>query len=126
MRPPQFFGICLVTLCLLIAFPAWAAYRSSAVQRRMVARSIQPETVHIRSLAGEGRLRVLEQNYKYDLLNPQKLLESERKHQDVEGSKQFIGEDQIDHTQRDERRKGEGRVRHPRALVLTQRLRVRP
>jgi len=30
-----------------------------------VARSIQPETVHIRSLAGEDRLRVLEQSYKY-------------------------------------------------------------
>lgn len=40
-----------------------------------VASSIQPETVHIRSLAGDGRLSVLEQNYQYDLLNPQKLLE---------------------------------------------------
>lgn len=39
-----------------------------------VASSIQPETVHIRSLGGD-RLSVLEQNYRYDLLNPQKLLE---------------------------------------------------
>lgn len=39
-----------------------------------VASSIQPETVHIRSLGGD-RLSVLEQNYQYDLLNPQKLLE---------------------------------------------------
>jgi hypothetical protein len=39
-----------------------------------VAAQIQPETVHIRPLNGSG-LRVLEQNYQYDLLNPQKLLE---------------------------------------------------
>jgi hypothetical protein len=39
-----------------------------------VASSIQPETVHLRSLGGE-RLTVLEQNYQYDLLSPQKLLE---------------------------------------------------
>ena len=39
-----------------------------------VASGIQPETVHIRPLDGDG-LRVLEQNYQYDLLNPQKLLE---------------------------------------------------
>ena len=39
-----------------------------------VASLIQPETVHIRSLDGGG-LSVLEQNYRYDLLNPQKLLE---------------------------------------------------
>lgn len=40
-----------------------------------VAANIQPETVHIASLAGVNTLRVLEQNYQYDLLNPQKLLE---------------------------------------------------
>lgn len=39
-----------------------------------VASGIQPETVHIRPL-GRGPLRVLEQNYQYDLLSPQKLLE---------------------------------------------------
>jgi len=39
-----------------------------------VAAGIQPETVHIRPLGGPG-LRVLEQNYQYDLLSPEKLLE---------------------------------------------------
>ena len=38
-----------------------------------VASTIQPETVHLRAL--DGRLEVLEQNYRYDLLSPQKLLE---------------------------------------------------
>jgi hypothetical protein len=42
---------------------------------RDVAAQIQPETVHIRSVGRAGALRVLEQNYQYDLLNPQKLLE---------------------------------------------------
>ena len=40
-----------------------------------VASAIQTETVHIRSLTGGQPLKVLEQNYQYDLLNPQKLLE---------------------------------------------------
>lgn len=39
-----------------------------------VASTIQPETVHITSLSGRP-LAVLEQNYRYDLLSPQKLLE---------------------------------------------------
>ena len=39
-----------------------------------VASGIQPETVHVLPLRGEG-FRLLEQNYQYDLLNPQKLLE---------------------------------------------------
>ncbi|KPJ75179.1 MAG: hypothetical protein AMS19_14270, partial [Gemmatimonas sp. SG8_23] len=39
-----------------------------------VASGIQPETVHVLPLGGGG-LRVLEQNYQFDLLNPQKLLE---------------------------------------------------
>ncbi len=39
-----------------------------------VASGIQPETVHIRPLGGGG-LQVLEQNYQFDLLSPQKLLE---------------------------------------------------
>jgi len=38
-----------------------------------VASAIQTETVHVRPLG--GRFRVLEQNYRYDLLSPQKLLE---------------------------------------------------
>jgi hypothetical protein len=43
------------------------------MEYRDVAQHVQPETVHVRPLA--GGLRVLEQNYQYDLLNPQKLLE---------------------------------------------------
>ena len=39
-----------------------------------VASTIQPETVHIRPVGGR-ELQVLEQNYQYDLLSPQKLLE---------------------------------------------------
>jgi hypothetical protein len=39
-----------------------------------VASGIQPETVHIRPVGGRG-LTILEQNYQFDLLNPQKLLE---------------------------------------------------
>jgi hypothetical protein len=40
-----------------------------------VAAHIQPETVHIKSLDGAQSLGVLEQNYRYDLLTPEKLLE---------------------------------------------------
>jgi len=40
-----------------------------------VSANIQPETVHIRSLGNESALSVLEQNYRYDLLTPEKLLE---------------------------------------------------
>lgn len=47
----------------------------AALEFRDVAAQIQPETVHIRAFGREGSLRVLEQNYQYDLLNPQKLLE---------------------------------------------------
>jgi hypothetical protein len=39
-----------------------------------VASGIQPETVHIRPIGGNG-IQVLEQNYQYDLLSPEKLLE---------------------------------------------------
>lgn len=39
-----------------------------------VASGIQPETVHIRPLGGPG-LEILEQNYQFDLLSPEKLLE---------------------------------------------------
>ena len=39
-----------------------------------IAATINPATVHFRSLTQPGRLRVLEQNYEYDLLEPQKLL----------------------------------------------------
>jgi hypothetical protein len=45
-----------------------------ALELRDVASQIQPETVAIKSLGG-ARLDVLEQNYRFDLLTPQKLLE---------------------------------------------------
>ena len=40
-----------------------------------IAASINPATVHFRSLSQPGQLSVLEQNYEYDLLEPQKLLQ---------------------------------------------------
>jgi len=40
-----------------------------------VAATIDPATVHFRSLTDPARLSVVEQNYEYDLLNPQKLLQ---------------------------------------------------
>jgi hypothetical protein len=40
-----------------------------------VAAQIDPTTVHLRSLTDASGLRILEQNYEYDLLNPQKLLD---------------------------------------------------
>jgi hypothetical protein len=40
-----------------------------------VASQIIPTSVHIKSLVNADSLRVLEQNYEYDLLNPQKLMD---------------------------------------------------
>jgi len=40
-----------------------------------VTAQIRPETVHLASLTAPASLRILEQNYKYDLLNPAKLLD---------------------------------------------------
>jgi len=40
-----------------------------------VAAKIMPQTVHIKSLTDPSLLEVIEQNYEYDLLTPQKLLE---------------------------------------------------
>ncbi len=40
-----------------------------------VTAQIQPETVHLGSLTAPTALRILEQNYQYDLLNPAKLLD---------------------------------------------------
>src|SRR5574341_672094 len=40
-----------------------------------VASQIIPTSVHIKSLIDPGSLGILEQNYEYDLLNPQKLLD---------------------------------------------------
>ncbi len=39
-----------------------------------IAATVNPATVHLRSMSQPGRLPVLEQNYEYDLLDPQKLL----------------------------------------------------
>src|SRR5258706_9700751 len=39
-----------------------------------VTAQIRPETVHLSSLTAPASLRILEQNYQYDLLNPAKLL----------------------------------------------------
>jgi hypothetical protein len=46
-----------------------------SLEYRDVSAHIQPETVHIKSLDGDDVLTVMEQNYRYDLLSPQKLLE---------------------------------------------------
>jgi len=40
-----------------------------------VASQINPTTLHLKSLSDPEGLRILEQNYEYDLMNPQKLLE---------------------------------------------------
>src|SRR5688500_17572758 len=40
-----------------------------------VTAQIRPETVHLASLTAADSLRILEQNYQYDLLNPGKLLD---------------------------------------------------
>jgi hypothetical protein len=40
-----------------------------------VAATINPATVHFRSLTDADKLNVIEQNYEYDLLDPQKLLQ---------------------------------------------------
>jgi hypothetical protein len=46
-----------------------------ALELRDVSAGIRPETVHIRPLGDPNSFRVLEQNFRYDLLGPQKLLE---------------------------------------------------
>ncbi len=40
-----------------------------------VAQQIKPETVSIRSLSNPGAIRILEQNYEFDLISPSKLME---------------------------------------------------
>src|SRR5881396_2191707 len=40
-----------------------------------VAAQIDPTTVHLKSLTDPAGLRILEQNYEYDLLSSQKLME---------------------------------------------------
>lgn len=46
-----------------------------ALEYRDVAEHVQPETVHLKSLTADDALSVFEQNYRFDLLTPQKLLE---------------------------------------------------
>ena len=40
-----------------------------------VAEQVRPETVSLKSLSAPGKLRILEQNYEFDLMSPNKLLE---------------------------------------------------
>jgi hypothetical protein len=40
-----------------------------------VAEQIKPETVSLRSLSDPGKLSILEQNYEFDLISPEKLME---------------------------------------------------
>ncbi|MGD0964650.1 MAG: DUF4139 domain-containing protein [Candidatus Acidiferrales bacterium] len=47
----------------------------AALRFEDVAASINPATVHFRSLTVPSELNVIEQNYEYDLLDPQKLLQ---------------------------------------------------
>jgi len=46
-----------------------------SLEYRDVSARVQPETVVIKTLDASGGLRVLEQNYRYDILTPEKLLE---------------------------------------------------
>jgi hypothetical protein len=48
---------------------------SSALAFRDVSARIRPETALLRSISAPGALRVQEQNFDFDLLTPQKLLE---------------------------------------------------
>ncbi|CAN5150934.1 DUF4139 domain-containing protein [soil metagenome] len=68
----QNFG--LVREIRTIDLPAGAGARS-LLEFRDVSERIQTQTVSIKSLTPGAQLRVLEQNYRYDLLSPQKLLE---------------------------------------------------
>src|ERR1700676_2269565 len=49
--------------------------RESLLRFMDIAASINPATVHFRSLTEPAKLSVLEQNYEYDLLDPNKLLQ---------------------------------------------------
>ncbi len=40
-----------------------------------VAEQIRPETVSLRSVSSPGSIRIVEQNYEYDLMSPEKLME---------------------------------------------------
>jgi len=50
------------------------AHGSSDLRFMDIAATVNPATVHFRSLSEPSRVSVLEQNYEYDLLEPEKLL----------------------------------------------------
>jgi hypothetical protein len=50
-------------------------YGEGALRFMDVASQIQPETVHVKSLNHPDNIRILEQNYEYDLMNQNKLLD---------------------------------------------------
>lgn len=64
-------GLALVRDVRNVTLPA------GGVQLRFedIAATVNPATVHLRSLSDPGQLPVHEQNYEYDLLDPQKLLQ---------------------------------------------------
>jgi len=67
-----------------------------------IAATVNPATVHFRSLTEPARVRVLEQNYEYDLLEPDKLL------------RKFVGRDVTlvrSHTEHGDTREDEVRAR---------------
>jgi hypothetical protein len=63
-------GLALVRDVRRIQLPAGAVH----LRFEDIAATVNPATVHLRSMSQPGRLPVLEQNYEYDLLDPQKLL----------------------------------------------------
>ena len=64
-------NIALVRETRLITLPTGRV----ALRFSNVAAQIRPETVQLTSLTAAGSLRILDQNYQYDLLNPNKLLD---------------------------------------------------
>jgi hypothetical protein len=63
-------NIALVRDVRLVALPSG----ESRLHLQDIAAAINPATVHVRSLTEPGRLDVHEQNYQFDLLDPQRLL----------------------------------------------------
>ncbi|MEZ5420432.1 MAG: hypothetical protein R2708_24250 [Vicinamibacterales bacterium] len=63
-------GLALVRDVRRVSLPAGEVH----LRFEDIAATVNPATVHLRSTSQPGRLPVLEQNYEYDLLDPQKLL----------------------------------------------------
>jgi hypothetical protein len=63
-------GLALVRDVRTLTVPAGQVH----VRFEDIAATVNPATVHLRSRSHPGRLPVLEQNYEYDLLDPDKLL----------------------------------------------------